>query len=483
MCFHLFSKGNRISVEYAIEDIKILFNGQSQINIDLFLKNDGKNQIESFDIIYPKPCYEVKDNDKVRFAEDFFKDITYTILEKKNEINFRYNSSTTKIETLYEDNKTHVYKKKFTLPNHTTTFEPVYVECFVKDVDVENKSALTSLDFCALLSATTMHLTLFAALQQISFSIIRYTMKTPIEPGEVRFFRFLIGPYTTALHKNNLFKTFLLKIYNSLYLPFEIVSPYDILHRFISKAYDLKFGLENDCTVHVRDVCDLLIKYIKEEIEISDTKYKSWEIELHPDKYRILHNIVTIGNIKPLGIMPNDNLPVIDEYTDLLKRHYIFKGLYTKFLFNLFPYKVRAYDFITHNDFDDRINASIVDGKSQINLDEKYGFRIYFAVKYPSYLYKTIQLSILFILAYYVLVTSFIQWMITYIYAHNYEFIVHLLVPPLNISGDILHIITELITISTISMCLWAVGKYIFKSITKRNKYREINIKHKGYLE
>lgn len=377
MCFHLLAENSLIAVKYAIEEIRIKKNGESDIVVDMWVENCGQRDIEKYYLIYPLSPQ------KLSGFSYKIEDATRTFFDGGSFLNAKYSSFL--LNCVSDKDKTHVYNVTF--PSHSA----VHARNSPIEFKVDNEDK-----FYGQRGKKTIRVTKWGGenpgvediLNDIGISIAEFIPLSPTKPGEIKFFRFKIGPYQSSLNRHGFFNLRLgiLRAFGKACTFFEIVSPYDVMHRFITKLLLVESG---PITTNLKSVVGE-IKIIFGKIENSPTVYCNWRINIFPRHNHYLHNIQMFGNIKPMGPLPTNDEIFIKSLQRSITN--VPNRIWTSIKYKINPHLFRSYQFISKNE-ECYFRKWIENGikiEEICKYDEECGFNVYFSVKSIPTLIQTL---------------------------------------------------------------------------------------------
>lgn len=392
---------------FASEQIELTSDGMSNILIDIIIKNKSDSPTNIINILYPKSFLNTTlENGKPTFQHlsDAIEDYTHTVLDNKSVYNNKYNFGNHTLSIKPSGDTKSQWRMEFGIPNYTVPYkEPEIICCDIKDTcasSTENAVGLSEIyetDGCQYSITKLLH--------QNRFSIYAYKFKTPVQKNENRFIRLKLGPYRSVLHANTPAKELMLDIFNLLYFRYEIVSPYDVLHRFICKTYLTINNASKPFTDGQKNAFNTLLSFI-DTLRQSKTTYNIWKLSIIPNSLKLISDLTLTGNIKILGSLPNENQDINDE---IARQTYSSKwnGLASRFIQwknRFFPHTIRHYDFITTNNDVPWTNET---ADRIEELDHSNGFRMFFSCRPSSYV-RTVASSIPIVFA-----AAFILFLLT----------------------------------------------------------------------
>lgn len=378
MCFHIYAEQRELTVLFASENIELRPDGTSEILIDVIIKNESFDPVDTIGILYPKSFIKPTPGPTFEAYYSIIKDYSNTIIDPESPLNSKYICGGYKfiVKKSILDNSSH--EVSLHIPNYTAPCEkPEIITSYVKDIHLYeiHKINCNVLGIPSIYSDNRAALAFMAILDDIKFTIFSYEFKTPLKKDESRFIRLKIGPYPSVMYGSMLPKEIIRSILDKTRYRYEIVSPYDVIHRFITKTYFYGNGLSSKPLIRYSQTALNVIKEIINDIRLSKTTYNMWKISIWPNSFRSISDFTFIGNIKILGSLPNENQDQNDHLIDLSSNTFIEKKILSwakKRKSRFFPHTIRRYDFWTKNEDIAWIPENVE------KLDEHYGFRMFF---------------------------------------------------------------------------------------------------------
>ncbi len=441
MCFHIFARNKTMTVVYASESIELLPGGKSSILIDMIIRNTSESDIDEIELLYPRAFVHLKkDRKDVPVFATACNDLTGTIVDDYHAYNGSYNVGNYKF-THGKESGTDKHDLEFWLPDFDTPYnnsQDSPIKCTNRGIDSYGAS-LNDFSISSMYSSSSVPDALIGILEEINFTVLKYKFKSNFKPNECTFLRLKIGPYTSAICGHSIIKDYLKSCLSTLFFPYEIVSPYDVLHRFISHVHLHRKNPNLD----IRE--DMALKELVGVIDVlkkSHTSYDRWLLNIHPSRFGLLHNFVLVGNVHPLGVLPNNHDELLPIYYPVIRGPRLsildkLKNIWTKVRLNLAYYKfskLRAYNFIT---------TSRLEGWENIeSLDRIHGFRLYFSSRPAAYLTKLARGFAFFVIFYVAIIRELVNMALPHIatwggkaaaisaFAHESPVVFHLLFAP-----------------------------------------------------
>ncbi len=154
-------------------------------------------------------------------------------------------------------------------------------------------------------------------LTELGFSLYTCTLATPMLHNEARWFRWYVHPYKVSLSRRSSIMWLTDWLLNRLTSLYQILGPGKVKHQLLTSlaTYVEQAVLEGTAVEYSTAAeAQSLLRTIRSELNDSEVNIRDWRLHLFPGIFRDLDRVITDGDLRVCGSLPNYIVDPLDRF-------------------------------------------------------------------------------------------------------------------------------------------------------------------------